>query len=233
MAYFHCKNGNGGVAGVGTIAVEDVQENVITCTKGGTTLTKTVGVSQEVVFDVPESGAWVVSNGTKSKTITIEPQDYEVSFLFNPVLYDLGTFNAEYENPNYNFSTGSTAYNAAPTGGISVGNDSLYLNSGNSSSIFRCLNFKNEIDLTDYSKIRFYTNSTKTTYQDLNISSLSGNHIIILHAGKMSTGTTEITCYVVPPSYVTQYTGYYDARLQFSTSTKAISTSIYGIELIE
>lgn len=230
MAYFACKNGNsGGVAGVGTIAVEDVQGSVITCTKDGTTLTKTVGASGEVVFDVPESGDWVVSNGTNSKTIIIEPQDYEVSFLFNPVLYELGTFNAAYENPG-EFQSGKTELTTK--NGALLNANNIYLASGTTKGSYKILGFSDLIDLSNYSTIRFYTNANFTAYKDINISNVSEGYIA-LFAGRFNdtTGASRVTGYVSSSKSIVA-----DSKaavvIANNLSGSNVTASIYKIELL-
>lgn len=133
MAYFLCKNGNGGgVNVVGSITVQDKQGSVITCTKGQTVLTQTVGSSEEVVFDIPEGGEWVVSDGSKTQTMTIVSQDYSCSFKSFD-LYNYGVSGVSFDTTNYTVGISSYSKSGSVT----------FVNSGNNKYILIQLNTTN------------------------------------------------------------------------------------------
>lgn len=156
-----------------TVTVEALEGSVVTCTKDGIVLSKTVDSSQRVTFDVPEPGAWIISDGTNSKTVTFDSQDKQVSFLFNPVLYELGTFNAEFENP------GEFIYNATgftrQLDFIRLNSNCIYIRQPGTSKTYCAAGFSNLINLSSYSKIRVYRNNANlSNYVEFDISSLSG-----------------------------------------------------------
>jgi hypothetical protein len=211
------------------ITVEAAEGSVVTCTKDSIILSKTVDSSQKVNFNVPESGSWVVSDGTNSKTVTFDSQNVDVSFLFNPVLYELGTFNAAYENPG-EFQSGKTELTVK--NGALLNANNIYLASGTTKGSYKILGFSDLIDLSSYSTVRFYTNANFTAYKDINISNVSEGYIA-LFAGRFndSTGASRVTGYVSSSKSIVANS---KAAIVIANNVSGsnVTASIYKIELL-
>ncbi len=226
MAWFACKNGNGGSGSnkVGTITVQAYENTVVTCTKGQTVLTKTADSSEEVVFDIPESGDWVVSAGQKSTTISLIPQDYDYNFKFNPVLYELGTFNETYDNPGEFTMTGYTIYN----GGCYPNAKWVQFGSTNARKTAYIFAFSQKIDVTNYSYVRFYTDQNFTQYKSLDLRSLTGEYYIGVVGYWGASGNNRTVA-----GFATQTKQIGSVQSLVTNSSGVASINVYKIEMVE
>lgn len=181
--------------------------NVCTCSDGVTTLIAP-DTSGSVLFKIPNSGTWTVSDGSKSESVSIThtAQLASVNIAETDVFYRGITTLA-------NFRTWWRFVNSQATSSINVSGDDYYTFASTGSNLWGW-QMKDPLNLTNFSKVRLYgyrggtanmgfatsssagtsnltaigrvTVGTSDGVYEADISSLSGNHYL----GIVCTGTT-------------------------------------------
>lgn len=159
-----------------SITVEASEGSVITCTKDSRVLSKTVDSSEQVVFDIPETGDWVVSDGNRSKTFNFPFTDYIYTFK-EVALYNEGEFGVPFDNSNnYSQPTGTRATSAH------FATNYIYLQPNtNAASRYVVCGTQDKVDFTPYSKlyIQYSHNDNTNRYEkEWDISSISGSYYL-------------------------------------------------------
>ena len=234
MAYFACKNGNsGGGSSVGQITVQAEQSSVITCTDGSTVLTQTVGSSEEVVFDIPSTGDWTVSNGTKSKTFNFPFNEYTHSFMEFDV-YNDGVFGVPFDFTNYGMPTSSWVKAGTSTYINSGDNRYLYIQIGNTTkSRYNAFGTQDKVDFTQYSKltIEFSHGDNTRQVKEFDISTITGEYYVKVVAANQTNNTNQtLTVYVAGTKTQTP-TGVYNCLCSTLTATATMVAKVYRITL--